>query len=69
MLLGEWIDDGRLEPLFAAYSPRNLWLYAAFAQRRHPSAALRVLLDLLEQQMRPNAPSVPQAISPRLHRA
>ncbi len=67
MLLGEWIDDGRLEPLFAAYSPRNLWLYAAYAQRRHPSAALRALLDFLEQQMRPTVPSVPHAVSPRLH--
>ena len=46
---------------------RNLWLYAAYAQRRHPSAALRALLDFLEQQMRPTVPSVPHAVSPRLH--
>ena len=52
MLMGDWIEAGKLEPLFAQYSPRNLWLYAAYAQRRNPSAALRALLDFLEEQRR-----------------
>ncbi|HMN21239.1 MAG TPA: LysR substrate-binding domain-containing protein [Ottowia sp.] len=56
MLLGDWIALGRLEPLFGEYSPRNLWLHAAYAQRHHHSAALRALLDFLEVQMRRPAP-------------
>lgn len=52
LLLGDWIALGRLEPLFAEYSPRNVWLHAAYAQRRHPSAAMRAMLDFLERQLR-----------------
>ena len=47
MLLRDWIELEELEPLFGEYSPRDLWLYAAYTQRRHNSAALNALLDYL----------------------
>lgn len=50
-LLRNWIDQGELEPVFGEYSPRDLWLYAAYAQRRHNSAALKALLTFLESEM------------------
>jgi len=37
------------------FMPRDIWLYAAYTQRRHNSAALRALLDLLEVRMRGGA--------------
>ncbi len=61
-LLREWIDSNELEPLFGQYSPRNLWLYAAYTHRRDNSAAMRALLVFLESEMAryqgktPNAP-------------
>ena len=36
----------------AEYSPSDLWLYAAYAQRRHNSAALKALVSFLEAQWR-----------------
>ena len=51
MLLRDWIDSGELEPLFGQYSPRNLWLHAAYTQRRHNSAAMNALLAFLEAEM------------------
>ncbi len=50
-LLREWIDSNELEPLFGEYSPRNLWLYAAYTHRRDNSAAMRALLAYLESEM------------------
>ena len=52
MLLGDWIALDELEPLFGAYSPRDLWLYAAYSHRRHNSAAMNALLAFLETEMR-----------------
>lgn len=51
MLLREWIKLQELEPLFGQYSPRNLWLYAAYTQRRHNSAAMNALLSFLEVEI------------------
>lgn len=42
------LDSGTLVPVLAGYSPQDVWLYAAYAQRRHNSAALRALLSFLE---------------------
>jgi hypothetical protein len=33
--------------------PHDHWLYAAYSQRRHNSAAMRTMLDFLEQSMGP----------------
>lgn len=45
------VGRGSLVPVLAEFMPRDLWLYAAYTQRRHNSAALRALLDLLEARM------------------
>lgn len=52
MLLGELIGRGALQPYFEQYSPRNVWLHAAYTHRRHNSAALRALLAFLEDTLR-----------------
>lgn len=45
-------ERGSLVPVLKNFMPRDIWLYAAYAQRRHNSAALRALLELLEVRMR-----------------
>jgi DNA-binding transcriptional LysR family regulator len=45
------VGRGSLVPVLAEFMPSDLWLYAAYTQRRHNSAALRALLDLLEARM------------------
>lgn len=42
------LDRGELVATLADYSPRDVWLYLAYAQRRHNSAALKALLAFLE---------------------
>ena len=49
------IDSGALEPALQKFSVRDIWIYAAYAQRRHNSAALRALLEHLETQLRGRA--------------
>ena len=46
--LAQWIDSGELECALERFSPSDVWLYAAYMQRRHNSAALRVLLAHLD---------------------
>jgi DNA-binding transcriptional LysR family regulator len=43
---------GELVPALAGYSPADTWLYAAYAQRRHNTAALKALLAFLEERWR-----------------
>lgn len=45
------IDSGELEGVLPGYSVTDRWLYAAYAQRRHNSAAMRALLDFLDERM------------------
>lgn len=45
------LERGALVPVLQKFMPRDLWLYAAYTQRRHNSAALRALLDFLETRM------------------
>jgi len=45
------LERGALVPVLREYMPRDHWLYAAYAQRRHNSAAMRAMLDFLEQSM------------------
>ena len=49
-------ERGHLVPVLQEIMPRDIWLYAAYTQRRHNSAALRALLALLEVRMREGAP-------------
>ena len=43
------LESGALAPALADYVPRDVWLYAAYAQRRHNSAALAALLAFMEE--------------------
>lgn len=45
------IDAGELVPVLQAYTRSDVWLSAAYLQRRHNSAALRALLDFLETRL------------------
>ncbi len=47
--LAEPIERGALETALEAFSPTDVWLYVAYMQRRHNSAALRALLDHLDE--------------------
>ena len=50
-----YMERGSLVPVLREFMPRDIWLYAAYTQRRHNSAALRALLALLEVRMRDGA--------------
>ncbi|MBB3177446.1 LysR family transcriptional regulator [Variovorax sp. Sphag1AA] len=50
MLVQPHIDHGELVPVLQAYTRNDMWLSAAYLQRRHNSAALRALLDFLEMR-------------------
>lgn len=43
------LESGALKPVLEGFIPQDVWLYAAYAQRRHNSAALNALLDSLEE--------------------
>lgn len=45
------IADGRLETALDEHLPSDIWLMAAYTQRRHNSAALRALLDFLQKHL------------------
>ncbi|MFV0680111.1 LysR substrate-binding domain-containing protein [Ottowia sp.] len=46
----EHLDNGTLQAALTEFMPRDIWLYAAYAQRRHNSAAMASMLDFLEQE-------------------
>ena len=48
LLVRPLLDSGALQAVLDPYSPDDLWLYAAYTQRRHNSAALKALLAFLE---------------------
>ena len=66
-----YIDSGALELALEKYSVQGVWVYAAYAQRRHNSAALRALLEYLEVHLRgrdnepPQPPNIPGPQVPR----
>ena len=47
------LDAGTLVGVLGEFSPGDIWLYAAYAQRRHNSAALKALLAFLETKWHP----------------
>ncbi|MDR2852413.1 MAG: LysR family transcriptional regulator [Burkholderiaceae bacterium] len=51
------IESGELEPVLSGFSRKDVWLYAAYLQRRHNSAALRALIDFLTTRLRDGQPS------------
>nr|WP_315188802.1 LysR substrate-binding domain-containing protein [uncultured Albidiferax sp.] len=48
LLVQAHLDSGALVPVLEDFRAHDLWLYAAYAQRRHNSAALKALLDFME---------------------
>ncbi|MDM0059193.1 LysR family transcriptional regulator [Variovorax fucosicus] len=42
------LERGALVPVLRGHMRRDHWLYAAYSQRRHNSAAMRAMLDFLE---------------------
>jgi DNA-binding transcriptional LysR family regulator len=48
------LERGALVPVLREHMPHEHWLYAAYSQRRHNSAAMRAMLDFLEQSMGPD---------------
>ncbi|MEJ8858441.1 LysR family transcriptional regulator [Variovorax robiniae] len=52
LLVQSHIDKGELEPVLQPYVRSDMWLSAAYLQRRHNSAALRALLDFLETRIK-----------------
>jgi DNA-binding transcriptional LysR family regulator len=51
-IVEEHLQSGALQGVLQDYSPRDVWLYAAYTQRRHNSAALKALLALLDEEWR-----------------
>lgn len=58
LLVQPHIDHGELQPVLQDYVRKDMWLYAAYLQRRHNSAALRALLDFLEKSIGKRAKTV-----------
>lgn len=52
-----YLGSGQLEAVLADFIPQDFWVFAAYMQRRHNSAALMALLAHLESEM-PKAESV-----------
>lgn len=52
MLLQAHLDSGALQGTLDEYSPQDVWLYAAYTQRKHNSAALKALLVFLDARWR-----------------
>jgi len=59
LLAQPYTKRGSLVPVLKEFMPRDIWLYAAYTQRRHNSAALRALLKLIETRMGGDAPNHP----------
>lgn len=65
LLVQTHIERGALVPVLQDFMPRDLWLYAAYTQRRHNSAALRALLDFLETRLAATAAVSVSAKAPK----
>lgn len=65
MMAETYIQHGALVPVLKEYMPRDLWLYAAYVQRRYNSAALRALLDFLESRVVLAAAKTPDPAHPQ----
>lgn len=51
LLVQQELDAGELEPVLQEFVRSDLWLSAAYLQRRHNSAALKAFLDFLETRI------------------
>ncbi len=51
LLVEPHLGNGALQQALHGTSPRDVWLFAAYSQRRHNSAALKALLAFLEEHL------------------
>ncbi|SCX72589.1 LysR family transcriptional regulator [Variovorax sp. EL159] len=51
VMVRQHLSQGALVPVLQEHLPRDLWLYAAFMQRRQNSAAMRALLEFLAERI------------------
>jgi DNA-binding transcriptional LysR family regulator len=51
ILVQSHVEHGELVPVLQDYARKDMWLSAAYLQRRHNSAALRALLDFLQTRV------------------
>ncbi|RYY67669.1 MAG: LysR family transcriptional regulator, partial [Comamonadaceae bacterium] len=58
LLVQPHIDRGELVPALQSYVRNDMWLSAAYLQRRHNSAALKALLDFLQTRIGARAKAV-----------
>lgn len=61
--LAAHLESGALQTVLGSFIPQDVWLYAAYSQRRHNSAALKALLDSMEKAF-PH-PAEPRNTAPR----
>jgi len=54
-----YVDEGELESILPEFTRKDVWLYLAYLQRRHNSAALRALIDFLTTRLSNLAPNMP----------
>ncbi len=52
LLVRSHLASGALQAALPEYRPDDMWLYAAYTQRRHNSAAIKSLLAFMEEQWR-----------------
>ena len=57
LLVQPYLDRGELVPVLQDYVRVDMWLSAAYLQRRHNSAALRALVDFLQTRIGTRAKS------------
>jgi len=53
LVVQQHLDNGALVEVLEAHARKDMWLSAAYLQRRHNSAALRALLDFLQTRIAP----------------
>ena len=62
--VAQQLEAGTLESVLDEFMPQDIWLYAAYAQRRHNSAALAALLNYLEEETKARLHASAQRTNP-----
>ncbi|HYP71927.1 MAG TPA: LysR family transcriptional regulator [Variovorax sp.] len=57
------VERGELVPVLAEYGRNDMWLWAAYLERKHSSAALRAFLDFLEARINQHGRYAPDAMT------
>jgi DNA-binding transcriptional LysR family regulator len=61
LLVRDHLASGALQAVLSEYQPDDRWMYAAYTQRRHNSAAIKSLLAFMEEQWRAEEDKGPPA--------